>query len=473
MSSISVLIVDDEEQICRIIARKLNKEGMTTFQAQDGQQAIATVKKEEIDVVILDYMLPDMTGLDVLQQIKQYDPKLTVFMLTAYGNIENAVQAIKLGAADYVNKPVELNLLVEMIAKASETKQLKLENQLLKEELKKRDESDTFVYHGEKMKKIVTFLDKIKETDAGILILGESGVGKTALAKWVHQNSNRREKPFISINCAAIPEQLLESELFGYRKGAFTGATESRPGKFEMADGGTIFLDEIGETSLAMQAKLLHVIEEKQFMKLGSDSYRSVDVRIITATNKNLLELVKTRQFREDLYYRLNLAEVELPPLRERLEEIPTLAHHMIGQLNRKYGKTISVSDAAIKTLQAYSWPGNIRQMFNLLERNHILKHSGTIEPEDLFPGEIPAVSPNVTETGERLVYRAIPGELPLQHVLEQVEKEMIMEALKKTGGNQLRAANLLGISRYTLIYKLKRMRASGSEERNEAESSN
>ncbi|MFM1654296.1 sigma-54-dependent transcriptional regulator [Brevibacillus sp. B_LB10_24] len=465
MRSIAVLIVDDEEQICRIMARKLNKAGFRTLQALDGKTALQVMEQEEIDVVFLDYMLPDMTGIDVLQAIRQDNREVVVYMLTAYGNIENAVKAMKLGANDYLNKPVELNLVKEMVEKAAETKRLKYENQLLKEELKQAQPPGSFLYHGEKMNKVMCFLEKIKETDASILILGESGVGKTALAKWIHENSNRREFPFISVSCAAIPEQLLESELFGYRKGAFTGATETRPGKFEMADGGTIFLDEIGEMSLSMQAKLLHVIEEKRFMKLGSDSYRSVDVRIIAATNKQLPEMVRSGLFREDLYYRLNLAEVELPPLRERPEEIPALACHFISQLNKKYKKQLTLAPEAIEAMKREKWPGNIRQLLNLLERHHILKNGGQITAEELFPAAPPPPSLSLgVSAGEKTAAAVEYEEGSLPAVLEQVEKEMVRKALAKTGGNQLRAASLLGISRHALIYKLKRWKASGSE---------
>lgn len=382
--SYSVLVVDDEEMLNRIISQKLRKEGFMVYQAFTGQRALEWVKGEKIDVVLLDYMLPDMTGLEVMGKLKEENPNISAIMLTAYGNVENAVQAMKLGAVDFLNKPVELNILKEVVSKACANKDLMVENELLKEELKKTSDEENLIYQSDPMKRIILQLEKFILTDANILVLGESGVGKTALARWIHQRSNRRKKPFISLNCAAIPEPLLESELFGYRKGAFTGATETRPGKFEVADGGTIFLDEIGETSLSFQAKMLHVIEEKQFMKLGGNSYQSVDVRIITATNKNLSELVRERHFRQDLYYRLNVAEINIPPLRERREDVPPLICESLQRFNRKYNKKISITERALKCLIGYQWPGNIRELLNLMERIHILKTQGDIDLEDL-----------------------------------------------------------------------------------------
>lgn len=454
----TVLIVDDEEQLCRIMSHKLRKEGFQTFQAYTGQDAIEILKKEEIDVVLLDYMLQDMTGIDVLQKIKADNDGVAVIMLTAYGNIESAVSSMKSGASDYLNKPVELQIIKDIVMKACENKKLQQENRLLKEQLKQTEQKDELIFDSNSMKRIVSFLDKVLETEASILILGESGVGKTALAKWIHEKSDRRDKPFVSLNCAAIPENLLESELFGYRKGAFTGATESRPGKFEAGDGGTIFLDEIGEITLPMQAKLLHVIEEKSFMKLGSNTTQKVDVRIITATNKEIRQLVKARLFREDLYYRLNLVEVVLPPLRERKEDIPGIVKSYLQKLNRKYHKRITVSDEALDVFLSYSWPGNVRELLNMMERIHILKSSGVIQKQDLSNHWYQ----DYREQSEAYSMESRWASLPLpdrnlQSILGEVEEEIINKALEKAGGNQTKAADLLGISRHTLIYKMKK----------------
>ncbi|MCR8632470.1 sigma-54-dependent transcriptional regulator [Paenibacillus radicis (ex Xue et al. 2023)] len=454
--SFGILTVDDEEDLCRIISHKLKKSGFRTFQAITGDAALQIVKEEDIDVVILDYMLPDLTGLEVLQKIKNEFPHVEVIMLTAYGNVENAVDAMRLGAFDYLNKPSELELIKEIVGKACDKKRLQLENQVLKEQLASTSDHEELVFQSEKMKGVCELFNKVKETDASILILGESGVGKTALSKWIHKISQRKDKPFVSINCAAIPDSLLESELFGYQKGAFTGATESRAGKFEAADGGTIFLDEVGEMPLAMQAKMLHIIEEKTFMKLGSNSYRSVDVRIITATNKDIKKLVKEGQFRQDLYYRLNLVEIEVPPLRERREDIPYMIINYIHKLNHKYGKQVQLSDETIAMLTAHDWPGNIRELLNMLERMHIVHSSGMIHLHEVS-GEL--FFPQHVETELVGTRKMKSGQLNLQKALEEVEEEIISRALEEVGGNQTKAADLLGISRHTLIYKMKKMR--------------
>ena len=370
----NVLIVDDEEQLCKLIARKLQKAQLRTFVAHNGQDALNIISKTKIDAVILDYMLPDMTGIDVLKVIKK-ENDIPVIMLTAYGNVESAVLAMKLGAADYLNKPIELEELKNIVIKVCQ---------------QPRGENDVslsgqgFVSQSKKMNKVMELVHRVKDTEASILILGESGVGKTALAKWIHENSIRKDKPFVAINCAAIPETLLESELFGFRKGSFTGATSSQKGKFLAADGGTIFLDEIGEISLGMQVKLLHVIEEKKIMQIGSNEYHSLDVRIIAATNKNLKKLVQEQKFREDLYYRLNLMEIEIPPLRDRKEDISPLVNHHIEKLNQKYKKQLTIHPEVVQQLSSNLWPGNIRELLNTIERIHILKRMGTIEVADL-----------------------------------------------------------------------------------------
>lgn len=441
----NVLIVDDEEQLCKLVARKLQKAQLRTFVAHNGQDALHIISKTKIDAVILDYMLPDMTGIDVLKVIKK-ENDIPVIMFTAYGNVESAVLAMKLGAADYLNKPIELEELKKIVIKVCQ---------------QPRGESDVrlsvqgLVSQSGKMNKVMELVQRVKDTEASILILGESGVGKTALAKWIHENSIRKDKPFVAINCAAIPETLLESELFGFRKGSFTGATSSQKGKFLAADGGTIFLDEIGEISLGMQVKLLHVIEEKKIMQLGSNEYHSLDVRIIAATNKNLNKLVQEQKFREDLYYRLNLMEVEIPPLRDRKEDIGPLVNHHIEKLNQKYKKQLTIHPEVVQQLSSHFWPGNIRELLNTVERIHILKRIGTIEAADL----------EYTFSNQQLAHdktslhneqKAISNNL--SQVLEEVEEQMIKKALTETNDNQTKAAEKLGIARHTLIYKMKKM---------------
>ncbi|MFJ7467108.1 sigma-54-dependent transcriptional regulator [Peribacillus frigoritolerans] len=441
----NVLIVDDEEQLCKLVARKLQKAQLRTFVANNGQDALHIINKTKIDAVILDYMLPDMTGIDVLKGIKK-DNDIPVIMLTAYGNVESAVLAMKLGAADYLNKPIELEELKKIVLKVCQ---------------QPRGESDVrlsvqgFVSQSGKMNKVMELVQRVKDTEASILILGESGVGKTALAKWIHENSIRKDKPFVAINCAAIPETLLESELFGFRKGSFTGATSSQKGKFMAADGGTIFLDEIGEISLGMQVKLLHVIEEKKIMQLGSNEYHSLDVRIIAATNKNLKKLVQEQKFREDLYYRLNLMEVEIPPLRDRKEDIGPLVNHHIEKLNQKYKKQLTIHPEVVQQLSSHFWPGNIRELLNTVERIHILKRIGTIKVADLeytFSNQQLAHDKPSLHNEQKTISNN------LSQALEEVEEQMIKKALTETNDNQTKAAEKLGIARHTLIYKMKKM---------------
>ncbi|QDZ80646.1 sigma-54-dependent transcriptional regulator [Priestia megaterium] len=437
----SVLMIDDEQNLCKLIAKKLQKSGFHTHAAYTGEKGIEMAKTLDIDVVILDYMLPDMTGIDVLKKLKEVTQS-KVIMLTAYGNVESAVQSMKIGAADYLNKPIELEELKNIIASLCTEKQ--------SDAVMEKDKD--FISKSPEMNKLVEMVEYVKDTDASILILGESGVGKTAMAKWIHEQSHRKNNPFVAINCAAIPEALLESELFGYRKGAFTGAASSQKGKFSAADGGTIFLDEIGEVSLSMQAKLLHVIEEKKVMQLGSNEYESLDVRIISATNKPLQQLVEQKKFREDLYYRLNLMEITIPPLRHRKEDIEPLIHHHMIKLNAKYNKTLAVSNAALQQLISYDWPGNIRELLNAIERVHILKRHGTIELSDLT---------YLFNKQESHSYRNQPikaKQTNLSHALGEVEEEMIKTALEEMKGNQTKAAQKLGIARHTLIYKMKKM---------------
>ncbi|MFE5426215.1 sigma-54-dependent transcriptional regulator [Peribacillus simplex] len=441
----NVLIVDDEEQLCKLIARKLQKAQLRTFVAHNGQDALNIISKTKIDAVILDYMLPDMTGIDVLKVIKK-ENDIPVIMLTAYGNVESAVLAMKLGAADYLNKPIELeelkNIVIKVCQQPRGDKDVRLSDQ-------------GFISQSEKMNKVMELVQRVKDTEASILILGESGVGKTALAKWIHESSIRKDKPFVAINCAAIPEALLESELFGFRKGSFTGATSSQKGKFLAADGGTIFLDEIGEISLGMQVKLLHVIEEKKIMQIGSNEYHSLDVRIIAATNKSLKKLVQEQKFREDLYYRLNLMEVEIPPLRDRKEDISPLVNNHIEKLNQKYQKQLTILPEVVQQLSSHLWPGNIRELLNTIERIHILKRIGTIEVADL---EYTFTNKQLARDTPSLHYEQKTISNNLSQVLEEVEVQMIKKALTETNDNQTKAAEKLGIARHTLIYKMKKM---------------
>ncbi len=422
MTAPGVLIVDDEIKLCRNIALKLRREGHTVHEAYDGKAAIRKLRQHSIRVMILDFMLTDMTGLDVLKKAAEISPKTKVFMLTAYGNVENAVLAMKWGASDYLNKPFDLKQLADIVGDA----------------FRSLDEaSGEVVFRSPKMQAVRDVLDRITQTDAPILLLGESGAGKTTLAKWIHGRSGRKEHPFLHVNCGSMPEGMLERELFG------------ASGKAVAADGGTLFLDEIGSLTPLNQAHLYSLLKNGSFMTSDTLERSEVNVRLVTSTGRPLKQLVKEGAFRDDLYYLLNLVELELPPLRERKEDIPLLVEQKLAELNAKYGKPLAISDELMDVLSGMPWPGNISELMNMIERMHLLKMNGVLEAEDL-PSTLLGYSAGSVEE-LRLEGR-------LYDVLEEVEGRMIAGALEKTGGNQSRAAELLGISRNALIYKMKRI---------------
>ncbi|WP_239615008.1 sigma-54-dependent transcriptional regulator [Cohnella mopanensis] len=417
-----VLIVDDEIKLCRNIALKLKREGYVTYEAYDGKSAIRKIQQQPIRVVILDFMLTDMTGLEVLKKIKELSPQTRVFMLTAYGNVENAVLAIKWGASDYLNKPFDLKQLAEVV----------------RDSYQSLDElSGDVVFKSLKMQAVRGILDRITMTDAPVLLFGESGVGKTTLAKWIHDHSRRKEQQFLYVNCGSMPEGMLERELFG------------ASGKAVAADGGTLFLDEIGCLSPLNQAHLHRLMEEKSVICPDTQQRLTVNVRLVTSTGQPLKLLVKEGRFRDDLYYLLNLVELELPPLRERREDIPLLVEQKLAHLNAKYGKPLTVSEELMELMVGLPWQGNISELMNLIERMHLLKVNGALEVDDL-PSSL------VGHYSNSMDHLQLQGKL--YDVLEEVEGRMITGALEKTGGNQSKAAELLGISRNALIYKMKRI---------------
>lgn len=446
----SILLVDDELKLLQILQSSLEKKGYRVHTAANGDAARKKLAGQEIDIIFLDIMLPDTTGLVLLEEFSALYPEKIFIMMTAYSDVQNAVAAVKAGAFDYLAKPAKLEEILLAVEKAYEWREIKQENRLLKEKLRSVESGLTSMGSSPGMKRLFPLLQRVAGTDATVLLEGESGTGKSRVAFWLHQLSDRCQSPFISINCAAIPDQLLESELFGYEKGAFTGATSSHQGKFEAAAGGTIFLDEIGEVNASLQAKLLQITQQKSFMRLGSNLLRQVDVRIISATNRRLKQMVEAGTFREDLYYRLNIVDIEIPPLRERREDIPFLIEEFLQRHREKSGKDFQISKEIIEVLIEYPWPGNIRELENAVERAVVLCRNDRLSLLD-FPREIREPK-EATPPGE-----VIPFDLdrPLPEQLEEIEKGFIRAALEETHGQAAAAARKLGISRQSLLYKM------------------
>jgi len=463
-----ILIVDDEKLIRMTLRSRLEKEGYEVEEADTGGAALSLLREEEPDLLLLDYRLPDMDGLEVLRQARQLRPDLPVLLMTAYASVESAVEAMKLGAYDYLDKPVRTEELMATIAKALETTRLRREIRQHRSEQQRLYGIGNIVGRSKPIEAVLQLVRKVADSAATtILIQGESGTGKDLVAKAIHYSSSRADKPFMNITCSALPDTLLESELFGHERGAFTDAKQQKKGLLELADGGTVFLDEIGDMGLGLQAKLLRFLEEKTFKRVGGVRDIQVDVRIIAATNRDLDRAVRDGTFREDLYYRLKVIPIVLPPLRERREDIPVLVYHFLEQFNREFKKnTRRVTEEAMACLVRYDWPGNVRELRNVIERVMILENREELDVTDL-PEEIvqdwgvragrgqneeggsPAAAP----------LRGVPGlELPPGGVsLRAVERDLVRLALERTQGNQSRAARLLGISRDALRYKMKK----------------
>jgi DNA-binding NtrC family response regulator len=446
----SILLVDDEVKLLRILQSSLKKKGYTVYIAADGLEARSKILEKEIDLVFLDLMLPDITGLELLHEFISLYPQKVFILMTAYGDIESAVTAMKAGAFDYIIKPAKLDEILIVIEKAYEWIGIKEENSLLKEKLKSVRFHGGFVGTSLPMKRIYQLIERVANTNATVLLEGESGTGKSMIARMIHDLSERSKSPFVSVNCAAIPEALLESELFGYEKGAFTGAVTSRLGKFEAANGGTIFLDEIGEITQALQAKLLQVTQEKSFMRLGSNTVKQVDIRIISATNRNLKKMVERGTFREDLYYRLNIVDMHIPPLRDRREDIPLHIEQFLNRHRKKNEKNYCISPELFNVLTEYDWPGNVRELENAVERAIVLCRDNQLSIED-FPREISEMKQKIHGT-ESALYRLTK---PLPDQLEEIEKQLIVQALEEAYGQAAYAARKLGISRQSLLYKM------------------
>ncbi len=447
ISSRRILVVDDEESHRLMLRAVLKEEGYQVTEAADGPEAIGAMEQESYDLVLLDLRLPAMDGIETLNEIKKISPLVPVIMMTAYASVKTAVEALKAGAFDYLTKPLDIEELKVLIEKALELYDLRTENIALKERLGDRFDFSRLIGQSAKMRELFNTLSLVAPTDATVLLLGESGTGKELVANAIHQNSLRKNQPFIKVSCAALPETLLESELFGHEKGAFTGAITRREGRFQLAHRGSIFLDEVGEMSGATQIKLLRVLQEKEIEPLGSNRPIKVDVRVIAATNKDLEKEVKAGRFREDLFYRLNVVPIILPSLRERREDIPLLANHFLKYYGEKNGKEFKgISNKALDLLIRYPWPGNVRELENIMERAVIMARGEIIVPADL-----PPVIQALAKEKENEELQFPPG-----ITLAQVERALILKTLEDTGGNRSRAAEILGINRRTLQNKLK-----------------
>lgn len=431
MASRRVLVVDDEENIRNLLSQILRQEGFEVETASDGATGLRKASSGEFDLVLLDVRIPEKDGMEVLREIRREDPGAVVMIVTGYATLEMAVEAMRHGAFDYISKPFKKDELVVKVRRALEHEQLREENRKLHEELRARFKFEGIVGTSPKMQEVLRVAAAVAPTDATVLIYGETGTGKEILARSIHYQSPRAHGPFVAINCGAIPETLLETELFGHEKGAFTSAVGSRVGKFEAADGGTIFLDEVGDMSPAMQVKLLRVLQERTFERVGSNKPVRVDVRVIAATNKDLRQAIRDGRFREDLFYRLSVVPIELPPLRERVEDIPLLAQHFLEKYRQKYGKAVTgFTPQAVRKMRRYPWPGNVRELEFAVERAVILARTPEIWAEDLWLGGAGG------DAGEE----RLPS-------LADVERQHIVRVLQHTEWNLEEAAKVLGMS--------------------------
>ncbi|MEE9218623.1 MAG: sigma-54 dependent transcriptional regulator [Acidobacteriota bacterium] len=448
-----ILVVDDEVSMRDFLDIMLRKEGYEVELAGTGREAMRLLEGGLYDLVISDLSMGDLSGLDILRRSKEVAAQTPVMMITAYASTESAIDALKLGACDYVIKPFNVDELKIVIRNALERRRLVSENQELKRELRGRYRFEELVGRSPKMKAVLSLVEKISMTGSTVLVQGESGTGKELVARAIHFNSPRADKPFISINCGALPDELLESELFGHTKGSFTGAISSKKGLFEVADGGSIFLDEIGETSTAMQVKLLRVLQERRIRRVGGTEEIPVNVRIIAATNQDLAQAVRERRFREDLFYRINVIPLPLPPLREKKEDIPTLAEHFLAKVSKEMGKPLKgISRQAMELLEAHAWPGNVRELENVIERAVALESAGMIQPQSLPPevreGRVAGAAPGID----------IPEEgLDLESRLEDLRVDAMRQALERSEGVQSQAARQLGMTFRSFRYFAKK----------------
>lgn len=449
MKNYSILIIDDEKSQRDILYGYLNKKGFKVYTAESGSQGIKIIHENLVDIIFSDFKMPEMTGLEILSKVSQINPEISFVIITAYGTIENAVNAMHMGAFDYISKPINLDELDLLIARIIENKNLKSENEFLKKQLFEKYKLSSFISQSSRMEEVLSVAVRVADSKATILITGENGTGKEVLAKSIHYISPRKDNPFIAVNIPALPETLLESELFGHEKGAFTGADKMKKGRFELADKGTIFLDEIGDIPLSIQVKLLRVLQEHQIERVGGTESIDIDVRIIAATNHNLENKIKDGSFREDLYYRLNIVGIHIPPLRERKEDIIPLVDFFMHKYSMENNRNdVEISKEAMDVLMKYNYPGNVRELENIIERAVVLTRNNILSTNDLpltvkgmkYEDQLPEL-----------------GKGTLTEQVEALEKRLIFDALTESNGNQTKAGKLLGITERNLRYKLQK----------------
>jgi len=448
--------VDDEELYRRALERILARSGHSVTSARDAGEAMARVSSEPLDLVLCDIRMPGISGLELVRQIHEVDPDLPCIVVTGYGSAEQSVEALHAGAFWYLEKPFEqrsLDVVRRLVDQAIEHRRLRTENRLLQSQLRSRYRFDNVVGQSGALRHVLDLVGRVADSDSTVLVTGESGTGKELIARALHYNSKRADRVMVTVNCGAIPEELLESELFGHVKGAFTGALQHREGRFTAAEGGTIFLDEIGDMSANLQVKILRVLQDRTFEPDGSSKTVRADVRVIAATHRNLEDAIRRGTFREDLYYRLNVIPIEVPPLRRRKDDIPLLVEHFLARLNDEKGRQIEgIAPAALERLVEHDWPGNVRELENLIERLVVLRGRGTIEVDDL-----PALFRRAPASAPVALPELGPDGIPFNEVVDRLETHMIVQALERTGWNKNRAAQLLGLNRTTLIEKIKK----------------
>jgi DNA-binding NtrC family response regulator len=445
----TILLADDDENLRRVLEFQLKEAGYKVSAARDGAEALEIFTQNDFDCVITDLRMPKLSGLEFLEKVKAVNSEIPVIVITAFGEVETAVAAMKAGAYDYINKPFNRDEILLTLERALNFSETKNENRILREIVDKEFRLDNIIGESPQMRSVLNLVGRVARSDATVLITGESGTGKELVAKGIHFSGKRKDKPFIPINCAAIPESLIESELFGYRRGSFTGATQDTKGKFETADGGTLFLDEISQLPLALQPKLLRVLQEQEITRIGESAPRKIDVRIIAATNQNLEKMVEQGTFREDLYFRLAVVPIHLPPLRARREDIPLLVNHFFRRAKEKHGfQHLKMSRGVADVLSNYLYPGNVRELENLIERLVVLSDGDALTLAD--------VPDYITKPVQ--VFGNVRFELPAESIsLEEVEREIIRYALEMHHGNQSQTARYLGITRSALIYRMEK----------------